>query len=110
MIINISLNLLLIPKYSYIAASFNTLVTEISGAVLILTVATRNNSLNPRKVSRDFVKISISGLVMFSSLVIFKELNIFILVIISTIIYLAVIYITRAIDKEDIKIIKQIRG
>jgi O-antigen/teichoic acid export membrane protein len=110
MIINISLNLLLIPKYSYIAASFNTLVTEISGAVLILTVATRNNSLNPRKVSRDFVKISISGLVMFSSLVIFKELNIFILVIISTIIYLAVIYITRTIDKEDIRIIKQIRG
>jgi len=110
MIINISLNLLLIPKYSYIAASFNTLVTELGGAVLILTVATRNNSLNPRKVSRDFVKISISGLVMFSSLVIFKELNIFILVIISTIIYLAVIYITRTIDKEDIRIIKQIRG
>jgi O-antigen/teichoic acid export membrane protein len=110
MIINISLNLLLIPKYSYIAASFNTLVTELGGAVLILTVATRNNSLNPRKVSRDFVKISISGLVMFLSLVIFKELNIFILVIISTIIYLAVIYITRTIDKEDIRIIKQIRG
>jgi len=110
MIINISLNLLLIPKYSYIAASFNTLVTELGGAVLILTVATKNNSLNPKKVSHDFVKISISGLVMFLSLVIFKELNIFILVITSTIIYLAVIYITRAIDKEDIRIIKQIRG
>jgi O-antigen/teichoic acid export membrane protein len=110
MILNIVLNLLLIPKYSYIAASFNTLITELGGAFLILTIASRQKSLNPRKVSVDFVKIGVAGVVMFISLAVLRELNIFILIVISALIYLGVIYITRAIDKEDMEIMRKIRG
>jgi hypothetical protein len=48
--------------------------------------------------------------VMFISLAVLRELNIFILIVISAFIYLSVIYITRAIDKEDMEIIRKIRG
>lgn len=110
MILNIVLNLILIPKYSYIAASINTLITELSGAIIILSIAHRSNLLKGKQVLTDSIKISIAGIIMWISLIIFRELNIFILLILSTIIYLAVIFIIRAIDREDIEIIKQIRG
>ncbi len=110
MVINIILNLILIPKYSYIAASFNTLLTESIVAILLIITASKLGFLYKKKVLNNLIRIIISGLIMATFLILFKELNLFILIISSTIIYLVAIFITKAIDKEDIEIIKRIRN
>ena len=110
MIVNITLNLIFIPKYGYIAASFNTLLTELTTAILLFISANKNAFLNKRKVLIDFIKISISSLIMAIALMVLKEINLFISIIISSIIYLIALYLTRTIDEEDLRIVRQIKG
>lgn len=110
MFINITLNLILIPKYSYIAASVNTVLTELSLILLVFIIARSQVHINKKQVLNDFSRVIISGLIMAAFLVVFSYLNLFVLIILGTLIYLAALYITRGIDKDDIDIIKQIKG
>jgi len=110
MIVNIALNYLLIPKFSYIAASFNTLITEFIILALVMIMAYRAGYIAKRKkLIIDSVKITISSLIMGLFIWEFKDLNLLILIIISSAIYLIIVWIMGGLDSEDIEIIKNIK-
>jgi O-antigen/teichoic acid export membrane protein len=111
MIVNIILNLILIPKFSFIAASFNTLITEFLILAMVLIVAMRIGYVsNGKKLINDSIKIIISSLIMGLFIWIFKDLNLFLLILMATALYLFVLFVLKGIDNEDIKIIKNIRN
>jgi O-antigen/teichoic acid export membrane protein len=111
MIVNIILNLILIPKFSFIAASFNTLITEFLILAMVLIVAQRIGYVNNgKKLINDSIKIIISTIIMGLFIWIFKDLNLFLLILMATALYLFVLFVLKGIDNEDIKIIKNIRN
>ena len=110
-IVNITLNFILIPKFSYIAASFNTLITEFIILLLVMIVAYRLNYITKRKeLIKDSIKIIISSIIMGLFIIEFKDINLIILVISSAFLYLIILFILKGIDNEDIKIIRNIRN
>jgi O-antigen/teichoic acid export membrane protein len=111
MIVNITLNLILIPKFSYIAASFNTLITEFLLLTMVLILVNRSGYLVKGKIlSLDVIKIIISSLIMGMFIWLFKDLNLFILIFASAFLYLIVVLALKGINSEDINIIKNIRS
>lgn len=110
MIINIALNLILIPKFSYIAASFDTLVTECIIFAMVLILAKQLGYIKTeRKLIKDSTKIIISSLTMGLFIWIFKDLNLLILILLSAVLYLIILFVLKGIDNEDINIIKNMR-
>ena len=110
MIVNVTLNLILIPHYSYIAASFNTVLTELTMIILVFITASSSMFLNKKQIFNDFTRVVICGVIMAIFLVIFSQLELFLLIILAIIVYVLSLFITRAIDEEDRDIIKKIRG
>jgi len=109
MIVNIALNLLLIPKFSYIAASFNTLITEFIVFAMVLYLASRLGYINNGKILiQDTLKIILSSLIMGIFIFIFKDLNLFILILTSILLYIILLFVFKGINDEDINIIKNI--
>jgi O-antigen/teichoic acid export membrane protein len=109
MVVNIVLNFILIPKFSYIAASFNTLITEFIILSLVMIVAYRLGYITKgNRLIKDSIKIIISSLVMGLFILEFKDINLIILIITSAFLYLIILFVLRGIDDEDIKIIRNI--
>jgi len=107
-IINIILNILLIPKFSYIGSSFATVFTELMILPLLVYVVHKYRYTNIGPLVKDLPKILVSGLVMSIFLIYFHYLNLFLLIVASAIIYLVVLFITRTLDEEDIVLIRNI--
>jgi O-antigen/teichoic acid export membrane protein len=110
MIGNIILNLILIPKYSYIGASISTLITEF-GVALLLIRAYNNTKYAIEKKTTSFLifKIIIASILMGIFIWIFQFLNLFLLIILAIIFYLTISYLIKTIDQEDIEMINTIR-
>jgi len=93
-ILNIILNLILIPKYSLIGASIATVLTEFLSLLL--------HSIQASKIGYDIFreyKNTILGI---------NNLNLFILILLTVLIYFILLYIFRCIDKKDINLIKNL--
>ncbi len=111
MIVNIVLNLILIPKFSYIAASFDTLLTEFIILLLVMVVSYRLGYITKGYgLIINSVKIIISSLLMGLFILEFININLIILIITSAFLYLIILFLLRGIDDEDIKIIRNIRN
>lgn len=109
LIINIILNLILIPKYTYIGASVSTLITEFIVAFLLIR-AYKNSRYVADKKEVFYVFFKIIVISALSTIVIWiaRDLNIFFLIIIFTIIYFLLSNIFKVADEDDINIIKNI--
>lgn len=108
MIENILLNLILIPKFSYVGTSIVTVVTEFTLLVLIFIVAKNMGygiSVNQLK---DVVKVIIASLVMASFIFFFSEFTIFIIVPISILIYVFILFSLKTFDASDLLLIKKL--
>ena len=109
-IINIMLNLILIPKYSFIGASFATVLTEIVLVGYIFFATYKLGYGIPYKlVVTDLSKVLLAALVMSIFIWYLKGLNLFLLVIVAILVYFTVLYIVKGIDKTDIKLLKQLK-
>lgn len=109
MVENIILNLAIIPTFSYIGASINTLITEFTVAILLIIAANKTRyAFKGKKFLEDITKITASSLIMGSFIWLFKDLNLFILIVTSILIYIIVLYTLGVIDKEDKEIILKI--
>lgn len=110
-IINIILNLILIPKYSYIGASISTVITEI---ILVGYIIKVNYSIGfgirNDLIIKDISKILLSCLIMGSFICYFKSLNIIILIILAIFLYLGVLYLIKGFDDTDTDIFREIIG
>ncbi|WP_296877726.1 flippase [uncultured Methanobrevibacter sp.] len=106
---NIVLNIFLIPKYSVYGASFSTVLSEILILLLELYMLRKINQLPNRHLIYDIIKIcaasAILGIALYA-----LNLNLWIAMIVSIIVYFSAIFLLRTIDQDDKLIIKQIIG
>ena len=106
--INIVLNLIFIPKLGYVGAAFSTVVSEALFFILAFNFLIRTGY--------DFVPIKLLGkvfvfsLIMSGVLVLANGFNVIILIMIGAIIYLVLILVTRTIDADDLKLLKEAIG
>lgn len=105
MVFNIALNLYAIPIYSYVGAAVVTVLTE--AMVIILCFFVLSKSFCSVNIADVLVKPAIASAVMGLFILMIKT-NLFIEIIISIIIYFAVILIIQTFDREDQDILAQI--
>ena len=105
MLENIALNLILIPIYSFIGASIATFITEFTVLIILIIAASKTKYyIQSKKIFVDIIKISTSSLIMAIFIDLFKDLNLILIILFSTIIYFVSLYITGVFDNEDKKI------
>jgi len=107
-IINVSLNLILIPKFSYIAAAYTSVFTELIVVIVAATVVYKKLDYHP--TYEKFFKIIIAGICMTVFLYIFQGRNFFILALSSSAIYFVALWIFRAVETAEITSLISKRG
>ncbi len=106
-IFNVVLNLILIPKYSYIGAAIATVLSEILITILMFKVTLKAEYAPGWVVLKDVIKILIASIIMFIILD-YLKINMFLGIVIGAIIYVAMIFIERTLDDTDKNILKSI--
>ncbi len=102
MIFNIVTNLIFIPKYSYFGAAATTVVTELLVTILMLYLIYKTIHYFPRF---NILKSFVAGLVMGGFLYLFKNWNLFLLILGGIVIYFAVLYSIKGIKKEELSLL-----
>jgi len=108
-VLNVFLNLLLIPKYSYIGAGIATVVSMllISFAIIIGT-AKIGYKMPVSGIIKLILKAIFSSLIMGIFVAYFIDINLFLLIMFSAIIYFIMMYFFKGFDEEDLDIVKKI--
>lgn len=100
-IFNVGLNLILIPKISYIGAAMVTVLTEIIVVSLYWWLMRRYVDL---KINfKTLLKVILSGIILGLSLYFLKFLNLWMLIPLGATVYLASLYLMKGISKEMIR-------
>ncbi len=100
-IFNISLNFYLIPRYSYLGASYTSVLTEMLVACFGFYLAKKYLKYSPQ--ISNFGKMFISGLIMALFLFLFRESSFFLIAPASAAVYFVSLYLTKSISQEEIK-------
>jgi O-antigen/teichoic acid export membrane protein len=103
---NIILNLLLIPKFSYVGAGIATITTE--SLVVVLYFYFSSKYLYKPSIHKIIIKPLVASLAMGIFVYQFKEFNLFLVIILAAVLYFFVLYLIRAFSDEDIRLFKQI--
>lgn len=103
---NVALNLVLIPKYSFVGASVATVLTELLGFILMFYYISKYHF----KISvKSYLLLPLlSGVMLFALIYIIKTFNWIIAGIIGVFIYIMLLYALKIIDKDDIELLKEI--
>ena len=108
-LLNIVLNLILIPKYSYIGASIATVTTEFTALAILFIWSSRiGYGIPGKKIIDTLVKTLAASAVMGVFISILRDLTIWVLVPLSALLYFLMLFIIRGIDGEDRFLLKQI--
>lgn len=107
-VFNVILNLIVIPRYSYIGASVVTVLTDVIVFVLLFRSIKGIGVSFSRNTKLSLIKIVIASAVMGFALNYLSELNVFLLVAIGALIYVVVILALRIFDDNEINMIKSI--
>ncbi|WP_407424350.1 flippase [Methanobrevibacter sp.] len=108
-VFNICLNLVLIPNFSVYGASIATVLSEILILILELYMLRKINQLPDKHLIYDIIKICVASVVL--GIVLYAlNLNIWVAMIISIIVYFGAILLLKTVDSEDKLIVKQILG
>jgi O-antigen/teichoic acid export membrane protein len=112
-IINIILNIILIPKYGINGAAFSTMLSYFIWGSLSLLTTKHYTSIIPFK--REIVKILFVSLIptlalfYIRNLFVLNNLKIFLLGIAFVIVYFGLIFLTHSLDKNDLMILSAIK-
>ena len=110
-VINVLLNLILIPSYSLIGASIATVFTEFVLLVLCYIMTMKIGYSLPRKdVAGIIIRVMISSALMGIFIMCFPNLTLLALLPLSALIYFLVLYGIRGIDKSDINLVRMVIG
>jgi O-antigen/teichoic acid export membrane protein len=101
-VVNIVLNLLLIPRLSYIGASIATVSTEVILVGYIIFICYKQGyGVAPVSVLKHVFKIAVGAAIMSVFLVYCYAWNVLVLIPAGALVYLIVIYAAGVFDKED---------
>ena len=93
-ILNILLNLILIPKYSYLGASVATVISVFLILLGVIIATSRiGYKIAVSKIASPILRATISSLIMGIFIICFKNINLFLLIIFSAMIYFGLIYL-----------------
>jgi O-antigen/teichoic acid export membrane protein len=106
--VNIVLNLLIIPTFSYIGASYVMVATELTTFSICFYYASKNLCLI--QVQRVVLKPLIGSFVMAVVVYYLRPINIFIIFGVAVWVYVATLVALRTFTKQDIDVIKSIVG
>lgn len=106
-LLNIILNLLLIPKYSIYGASVATVLSEVLVFILSMFVLKKLNQHPDKHWVYDIIKICLASGILAIALY-FLNLNLWLAMPVSIVVYFAAIILLKTIDEDDKLILKQI--
>ena len=107
-VFNVLLNLMLIPKYSYIGAGIATVATDLI-VLISLVISTRSLGYFLLKNEiLDIIKVLVACGIMFIFLKIFSDLSLFVVIICAIIIYISSLIILQILDNNDKRLIKSV--
>lgn len=104
---NIILNLIIIPKYSYIGASATTVITEFTSLLFGIIVCSNIGYKLSKNDLLDIIKVTIASLLMGVLIIQFKEINILILIVLSIVFYFIALYTFKEFDDQDQMLFKE---
>jgi O-antigen/teichoic acid export membrane protein len=108
-VLNVILNLFLIPQFSYFGASVATVLTEL--CVLILMFSYISRFFHRISIIDNILKPLISAFVLAIIISIINPFNWFLALLVGLIIYIPLLYMLKIIGKEDFKLLEElIRG
>lgn len=108
-VINILLNLVLIPKFSYVGAGISTVITEIFIVISVIKINYKIGYGIPLKSVREtLLKVIFSTVIMSVFIVYLKLINLLILVPLAVLVYVLVLYLIKGIDDVDKYLFKQV--
>ena len=110
MILNVTLNLLLIPQYSYKGSAIATLATEGLALILGIWFCTRLGYPMPKRFFSTAIKIAAATAVMAAFIIFCHALTLPFLIAISIIIYFMLLLVMGGIDKGDRDLIREMLG
>lgn len=102
---NIVLNILLIPKFSYMGAAIATLVTELTVVGLAVLILKRSIDFLPSFAL--FVKVGAAGAIMGIVLLLINNISIILLIPIGAIVYFSVLYFFKGLPSGILGLLKQ---
>lgn len=101
---NVVLNLIMIPKYSYIGASIATVITEFLVLIVIWSIVKKY--LPKMKIKfAVFLKALFASFVMGVLIYFMQSINMFIIIPVAIVVYFAVLYLVGGYDKNTIKML-----
>jgi O-antigen/teichoic acid export membrane protein len=107
MIINVGLNLVLIPSWGFVGAACVTVITEICLFISYFYVVSRN--ICPASPTKILARPAIATLVMCLFIVLVNT-NLFLEIILAALIYFAVLFLIKGFSEDDINIFKRVIG
>jgi O-antigen/teichoic acid export membrane protein len=106
--VNIILNLLVIPGYSYVGASYVMIATELTTFSICFYYASRN--LCFIQLHRLLLKPLVGSLVMAVVVYYLRPINLFVIVGVAVWVYFATLIALRTFTRQDVNVIKSIIG
>ena len=105
LILNIVLNIIIIPIYSYIGSSTITIFTE--GFFFFLCFYYLSKLLCNVELIKLVIKPTLASIIM-GLFIFYIDVNLFLQIIIGTLVYLSALYLLKAFTEEDYELIRQI--
>ena len=103
-VVNVGLNLALIPSFGYLAASATTVITEAAFSVAAWWFVARVERLRWLRVSW---RILLAGLVMGAAVLPLASRSIFIAAPVGALVYAAALWLLRAVDRDELAMLKR---
>lgn len=108
-VFNIALNFFMIPLLSYNGAAITTVLSDLLIVLIQSYVIYKLGHRPNRKLYSDLIKIILGSIILGIALY-FLNLNMWVALPVGIIIYLAVVYLLRVFDEDDMYIVREILG
>jgi len=105
-LINVALNIILIPTYSYIGSAFATIAAECFLLVAYLYLSGRYFHFLP--LHKIIIKPIIACGLMGAFVYLFHNLNIFFVILVAIALYFAIMFVIKGFTKDDISLMKSV--
>ena len=106
---NIILNLVLIPKYSYIGAAVSTVLSDVLIVSIQIYILYKIGLRPNKKLYLDILKIIVGSMILGIGLYLLN-LNMWVALPVGLIIYFTTVYLIKLFDDEDLYVIREILG
>ncbi|MGZ6298776.1 MAG: lipid II flippase MurJ, partial [Parachlamydiaceae bacterium] len=108
-IVNVGINLVLIPRFSYVGASIAIIITEFIALVLFFFLAERELYMYKKtELAGVVLRIIGASAIMGLFIAYLQNLNLIFLIVSASLLYFVTLYIVKGIEKKDILLIKSI--